>query len=150
MLINPWVRTEATVAHARIKGYYGGRLLSRDFWARLARREVDVKASIQGLWRGLKAMLESSHAVETESDLPGRVAQSLRGYEERVLLILSGADLTAKEFETAVLGSPAMTAWQRDPRVTLRRLGDANHTYSSIFWRNQVHDWALEWLRKSS
>ncbi len=148
MLVNPWVRTEATVAHARMKGYYGGRLLSRDFWARLARREVDVKASIQGLWRGLKALLGSSHAADTANDLPGRVAQSLRGYEGRVLVIMSGADLTAKEFETAVLNSPAMTAWQRDPRVTLRRLAGANHTYSRGPWRDQVHDWALAWLRK--
>lgn len=148
MLVNPWVRTEATVAHARMTGYYGGRLIARDFWARLARREVDAKASIQGLWRGLKAMLGSSHAAVTADDLPGRVAQSLRGYEGRVLVIMSGADLTAKEFETAILNSPAMTAWQRDPRVTLRRLEGANHTYSRGPWRDQVHDWALAWLRK--
>ncbi len=78
------------------------------------------------------------------------MAHSLRRYEGRVLLILSGADLTAQEFETVVLKSSTMRAWRRDPRVTLRRLEGANHTYSRVLWRDQLHDWTVAWLRQFS
>ena len=150
VLVNPWVRTEATVAQAYIKNYYGGRLASSDFWRRLARLEVDLGGAARDIWRGLKGLSGLSGATETAEDLPGRVAHSLRRYEGRVLLILSAADLTAQEFDTVIVKSSTMRAWRRDPRVTLRRLEGANHTYSRVLWRDQLHDWTVAWLRQFS
>ena len=34
-LLNPWVRSEATLAKAHVKHYYVQRLLSKEFWAKL-------------------------------------------------------------------------------------------------------------------
>lgn len=148
VLINPWVRTLATVAQARVKHYYGAQLTSRDFWRRLARFEVHIGQAIIGLLHALRHSQSTSNvAEETTEDLPARVADSLRRYEGSVLLILSSADLTAQEFDTAVLGSSAMSVWRGESRVTVERLASANHTYSRWPWRDQVHDWTESWLR---
>jgi hypothetical protein len=113
----------------------------------LAQREVRLGQAIIGFWRNLRATSAPSSESEPIDDLPIRVADSLRRYEGRVLLILSGADLTAQEFDTAVLRKSAMKTWQTDPRVTVQRLERANHTYSRRPWRDQVHGWTEAWLR---
>lgn len=148
ILINPWVRTLGTVAQARIKHYYRAQLSSPDFWRRLVRREVRPGQAVKGLWRSMRAASATASAREPADDLPVRVADSLRRYEGPVLLILSGADLTAQEFDTAVLGTSVMGAWQNEPRVTVQRLERANHTYSRRPWRDQVHGWTEAWLRE--
>lgn len=149
VLINPWVRTLATVAQARVKHYYGAQLTSRDFWLRLLKLEVRIDDAVSGFLRSLRAAAGSSKpSSETVEDLPERVADGLRRYQGSVLLILSGADLTAQEFDAAVLGSTAMAAWQGESRVTVQRLERANHTYSRRPWRDQVHGWTVSWLQK--
>ncbi len=148
VLINPWVRTLATVAQARVKHYYREQLLSREFWRRLLKFDVRIGVAVKGFFQSLRAASNASKGQgETADDLPGRVADGLRRYKGRILVILSSADLTAQEFDTAVLGSSAMSAWQGEPRVTVERLENANHTYSRQSWRDQVHDWTEAWLR---
>jgi exosortase A-associated hydrolase 1 len=147
VLLNPWVRNQATLARARSKGYYGARLASRDFWRKLARGELDLAGSARDLVRALIARFRPEAASSEPDSLPGRVAASLRGLGKPVLLILSGADLTAREFDATVLESRAMGPWRRDRRVAIERLDHANHTYATSAWRNQVHDWTLDWLR---
>ena len=153
VLINPWVRTEETLARAEIGGYYAVRLLSKAFWGRLLSGKIDVFRSVADLLGKLRLALArtpaggASNAAATAS-LPQRVAASLRAFEGRSLLVLSGRDLTAQEFESAVLSSKAMTAWSRRPEVSIRKLEGANHTYAKQAWRRTVHDWTVEQLRK--
>lgn len=147
VLINPWVRTLATVAQARIKHYYRSQLASREFWHRLLHREVRLSESLKSLWHNLQAASATSSARKPDNNLPVRVANGLRNYRGDILLILSSADLTAQEFDNTVLGSSAMGAWQDNPRVSVRRLDHANHTYSRRPWREQVHRWTESWLR---
>jgi len=78
--------------------------------------------------------------------LPRRVADALRRLKVPILLILSGNDLTAREFEGAVLNTRSMRRWSRRSNVTLKRIQGANHTYSEEGWRRNVHDWTIEWL----
>ncbi len=49
VLVNPWVRSEATLAKTRIKHYYARRLLERDFWAKLLRGRVRVGDAVAGV-----------------------------------------------------------------------------------------------------
>jgi hypothetical protein len=53
----------------------------------------------------------------------------LRRFRGKVLLILSGNDLTAQEFDGVVASSPR---WQAlaDRRVTRHRMAGANHTFA--------------------
>ena len=149
VLINPWVRTEESLARAEIGGYYAARLLSKAFWRRLLSGKIDVLRSAADLLRKLKVALAGGASdAAAPASLPQRVATSLRAFGGRTLLILSGRDLTAQEFEGAVLGDKAMAAWSRRPEVSIKRLEGANHTYSKGNWRRTVHAWTVEQLRK--
>jgi hypothetical protein len=70
----------------------------------------------------------------------------LRGFDGRVLLMLSGADLTAQEFSGVAAGSASWRALVAAPRVTRHTLAGADHTCSRAAWRDQVADWTCNWI----
>jgi uncharacterized protein len=79
--------------------------------------------------------------------LPDRMLQGLIEFRGKVLVILSGNDLTAQEFSDLSTGSKA---WQRvlnASRVQKRKLADANHTFAQRDWRGQVSNWTAEWMK---
>ena len=51
---NPWARSEASLAAARVKHYYLARLMERSFWAKLLRGGLDWRASIGALWANVR------------------------------------------------------------------------------------------------
>ncbi|MFO1190154.1 MAG: hydrolase 1, exosortase A system-associated [Alphaproteobacteria bacterium] len=155
VILNPWVRTAATAAKAYLKHYYVERLKSPAFWRGLATGKTAIGPAIRS-WFGMARQAASGAATAGGSDglascraagsLPDRMAAGLRDYRGPVLLVLSGDDLTAREFEEAARGS---ALWQRllaDRRVTTHRLPDADHTFSSTAWRRQVSDATRDWL----
>ena len=74
------------------------------------------------------------------------MAQGLAGFEGPVGLILSGRDLTAREF----LDAAGDDAWRRllaAPRIARHDLPEADHTFSRRVWRDAVAQWTLSWLR---
>ena len=72
--------------------------------------------------------------------------RGLTAFGGRTLLIVSGNDLTAKEFCDVLQGSIGWRRWARRPTVDRRDLPQADHTFSSQIWRAQVEDWTLSWL----
>jgi len=119
VLANPWVRSEAGIARAYLQHYYWQRLVSRDFWYKLVSGRFQVRASLRSLLGFI-----SRHRAEQlstgasfsgaepslDADLQTRMLQGLRAFAGRTLLILSGHDLTAKEFLDNAL---ARQDWQR-------------------------------------
>jgi hypothetical protein len=81
--------------------------------------------------------------------LPDRMAEELARFGGAVLLVLSGDDLTAREFEDAAKGSRQWTRLLADDRVTRRGLPDADHTFSRREWRDRVARWTVEWMKSS-
>ncbi len=146
VMLNPWVRTDRTLAQQQISGHYRGKLTERDFWIRLFSGKVDLVGAAGGL---ISAVLKSSAGGGSSgalAPLPDRVATAIREFRGPSLLILSGQDGTAQEFDRAVLKSTAMSEWTSRAEVSIRRLEGANHTYSKESWRRQVHAWTREWL----
>ncbi|WP_294255213.1 hydrolase 1, exosortase A system-associated [Propionivibrio sp.] len=63
VLLNPWVRSEASLAQTHIKHYYGQRLLQREFWIKLLSGKLSLFQSVRGLvTSALKARGTSDHA----------------------------------------------------------------------------------------
>jgi exosortase A-associated hydrolase 1 len=148
VLLNPWVRTEGGAARATLKHYYRGRLLQGELWRKLLSGRFDAGAA----WRSLRQLLAASRAVEppraelAPADLPSRMLAAWSRFQGPVLLILSGADLTAKEF-TDLAG--ASSAWQNllgRAGTTRHELDEADHTFSRRAWRDQVADWTANWV----
>lgn len=144
VLLNPWVRTETGAAEATLRHYYRARFLDAGFWRKLATGAVDLRSAAAQLLATIRST-RSAPRGRTQT-LPDRMLMSLQRFEGRVLLILSGADLTAREFSDLANGHPAWRRLLARAQVQRRDLPEANHTFSRRIWRDQVALWTREWL----
>lgn len=151
-LVNPWVRTEQGLAKTHLKHYYLRRLAEKEFWLKIGRGRFHPGAAFKSLTGTISQVLaaqrnaSASPIGETAAALPARMLAGLQRFNGRVLLVLSGNDLTAMEFADLIKGSPA---WQAAlaARGTVRHdLAGANHTFSQRRWRDQLAAWTKDWL----
>ncbi len=162
VLLNPWVRTLEGLAKAQLKHYYWSRLMDKEFWRKMARGELAFVMAISSFARALATALgigrgrtaadnspvTTAHAdTNTSTPLPERMADGMSRFKGKVLLILSGSDLTAQEFEDTARGARRWGRLLADTRVERRKLPNANHTFSTREWRDQVAAWTADWMR---
>ncbi len=154
VLLNPWVRNETSQARAHIRHYYLQRLTEKDFLLKLLRGKLNPfvagRSLLVNLYRAVLPESVRSRGPVRKTGQPNPLAQqmaaSLGRFRGAALLILSGRDLTAKEFEDAANRSKP---WQRlyaEDRLTVRHLEPADHTFSQQPWRDQVSSWTSEWI----
>ena len=153
VLVNPWVRSESGYARARLKHYYLARLGQVDFLRKVLTGRFNPLRSGRALVANIGRALNSepastSQGAGTKNPLAQSMASDLRGFTGRVLLILSGRDLTAKEFDDATRGAKKWQEIWAQSRVERRELGDADHTFSRRAWRDQVAEWTVDWLEE--
>jgi exosortase A-associated hydrolase 1 len=151
VLLNPWVRTAGGLAKATIKHYYRGRLFDPGLWKKIFSGRFDYAAAAGSFVRLARTALGGAArrpaTQGAHAPLPERMLSGWSRFQGKVLLILSGADLTAKEFSDV---AGASQEWQRQlaaARVTHRALEPADHTFSRREWRDQVAGWTCEWVR---
>jgi exosortase A-associated hydrolase 1 len=159
VLLNPWVRTSDGIAKTTLKHYYRGRLLEADLWKKILSGKFDYAAAARSFFRLVGSAFAANKvgAPETSSSnstgiqrtetLPDRMFAGFNQFTGKVLLIISGADLTAQEFSDMVKASGK---WQRllaAARVHQKRLEEADHTFSRRVWRDQVCNWTGDWIR---
>lgn len=144
---NPWARSEASLAATHVKHYYTGRMLQREFWAKLLRGRVQVLASIRGLARSVSRMRRRVDDAAANEPYQTAMAEGLRRFRGQVLLILSGNDLTAKEFLEYAGSNTVWAGLLSDTKIHRVDLPAADHTFSSTPWRRQVEDATVAWLR---
>ena len=147
-LLNPWVRSEATLAKTHVKHYYAQRLFSREFWAKLLSGGVAPVEALRTFARNFtRAFARPQGASGRVSEaFQDRMAAGLRAFPGPVLLILSGDDLTAKEFLEYAQSGPG---WQGLlERAGLERcdLPGADHTFSNTGAAGEVEARTLSWL----
>jgi len=141
--INPWIRTEQSRAAVEVRHHYGSRLVSAQFWRRLLTGQVDLADAAAGFLRSLGRSVQKPG--EAVAAYPERMAAGARALDSRVLWILSGQDLTAREFEQYAANSPAWQGLLGSKHAVLR-LADADHTFSRLAWREQVVDAVIAWM----
>ena len=145
--LNPWVRTSEGEAQAFIKHYYLKRLLNRDFWRKVFRMRFDALTALGDFFNKLgDSRAKSTRSSGDNLPLPERLRVSQIGFGRPTLLILSGQDLTAREYEDRVAEAPDWQDWVDSEYVTLHRLTEADHTFSRAAWRDQVADWSRDWV----
>ena len=157
VLLNPWTRTDSSLARTYLRHYYVKRFFEPAFWRKLASGKLNPARSLASLTENLRTAAasrgEQRHAkarkaagVPSNLPLPERMRLGLEGFAGRMLLILSGNDLTAREFEDTVAASDD---WQRllsDSRVQRFDVEEADHTFSRREWRDAVADRTRDWL----
>ena len=146
---NPWARTAEGEAQAYIRHYYLERVLSRDFWRKVMSLRFDAVGSLRDFLTKFKRSRSAGSgacAAEDSRPLPVRLREAQVGFDGPVLLLLSGNDLTAKEYLDRVADVDEWQRWMESTRVTLHRLDAADHTFSRAVWRDQVAGWTRDWL----
>jgi len=152
-LLNPWVRTEQGIAQTYLKHYYRQRVFEPGLWKKILSGKFDVLGALRSLLSLLSqarrtqeppAPIENDVAVPS---LPQRLLDAMRHFHGKVLLITSGNDLTAREFDDMVAASQEWQALLAQAQVTRHLLPDANHTFASAAWRDQVANWTRLWVR---
>ena len=151
VLLNPWIRSDVSIARTHIKHYYGRRLLERDFWTKLVRGHLDIRLAMRSFVRTLMTSRSDAKNAkpETASSYQDRMAAGLTTFGRPVLLLLSGNDLTAKEF---VDYTRANACWRQAihcDNLERHDVHGADHTFSTREWRQRVEDLTLDWLKRS-
>ena len=135
VLLNPWVRSEATLASARVRSYYGNRLLNPEFWRKLLKGRVNPLQSLGEYFSNLRAM-GNGNAVAA-----GFVETMLKGlssFSHPVRIILSSEDLTADEFRVLCERDARWKTACRASNVQIAHVSGADHTFSHRQWRDEV------------
>lgn len=146
VLVNPWVRSEASHAKTQLQHYYGGKLADPAFWKRLFTGRIDLADAAGSLRRTLRNLVRRGDG-EPDASLPERMARGIGAFGGKVLLIVSGQDLTAREFEGVAAGSAGWRAVFASPRFARFDLPQADHTFSQRACADAVAQRTAEWMR---
>jgi exosortase A-associated hydrolase 1 len=148
VLLNPWVRSETSLARAHIKHYYGQRLLQAEFWRKLLTGKLGLGRAIGGFLASLySARQDHRGAAQAENlSFQQKMVRGLGAFPGPVLLLLSGNDYTAKEFLETVKADAVWAAALVQPSVTRIDIAEADHTFSTAEWRGQVETITRQWL----
>jgi exosortase A-associated hydrolase 1 len=152
VLLNPWARSEQGLARSTLKHYYASRVLDPQMWKKILLLRFDYLAAFKSLSGLVGTMLAGGHtgparASGAGSSFHARMQTGLSRFKGKVLLVISGADLTAREFLDMANGSGAWRTMLAAPGVSRQTLAEADHTFSRRAWRDQVAGWTGEWLR---
>jgi hypothetical protein len=75
-----------------------------------------------------------------------RMARGLAGFQGPVLLLLSGDDLTAREFTEYTAQAPEWAGLLKAERVRTVHLPQADHTFSRRAWKARVEQETISWI----
>ncbi|MEQ8264462.1 hydrolase 1, exosortase A system-associated [Pseudohaliea sp.] len=153
VIANPWVYSPEVAARVRLTSYYAGRVTSGAFWRKLFSGRLQLGASLYGFAATLLQVAtsgrsagpvdlkmsdgeESSAQLDTRAEdvqrnLVDLVANGVNSYRQPILLILSGQDYTAQEFEEAQRRNPRLGLALARTDVRSERLPAADHTFST-------------------
>jgi exosortase A-associated hydrolase 1 len=150
VLLNPWVRSEATLARTHIKHYYGQRLLQVEFWRKVLSGNLGIGRALGGF---IASFVRARQAAGSTGDatLPfqKRMMRALMAFQGQLLLILSGDDFTAKEFLEAIRNDPVGATSLESSSLRRVDITGADHTFSSADWRQAVEAATVDWIETS-
>jgi uncharacterized protein len=145
---NPWVRSAATEARSYVRHYYAARLISGDFWRKLFSGRVQIVGSMIDFLGRLRRARMPVGKDAVGGDFRARMLDGLQRFRRPVMLLLSGRDLTAREFEDH---AQSVTGWKKeleDRRIVTERLAEADHTFSVRRDLDRVAEACISWIAR--
>ena len=164
ILVNPWVRSEGTLARAYLRHYYLRKFVDPDFYRKLFSSGLDYRESARSFLRSVRLALrgsgneggslpEEERNRETSGEsrtkkgpLSDRMAEGLERTSADVLIVISEADLTGQEFMTTARASGRWKKIMRSPSVTILSIPGADHIFSESDKRAAFFDGMIKWL----
>jgi exosortase A-associated hydrolase 1 len=141
VLLNPWVRTEAGLAQAYLDNYYGRRMRNAAYWRKLLADPARLLRAVSGYLRNrVAARSEASPDTDGAQPFLVRMLAGAQAFRGRTLVLLSGQDTVAAEFEGLLQRDPAWGRAFARASCSQHKLAEANHTFARREWR----DWVAE------
>jgi exosortase A-associated hydrolase 1 len=134
-LLNPWVRSEATLARTQLKHWYGQRLLQPAFWQKVFSGGVGLTAARDLL---SNARLGIGRQPAPAADFRSVMLAGLTQLPAPAQVHLAERDATAQEFDTLVDAEPAWRTLKDSGRLHLSRLPGADHTLTDAASRQTL------------
>jgi uncharacterized protein len=142
-MLNPWVRSEASLARAQVRHYYHRRFLDPSFWRKLIAGGVGRQAWTD-LFNNLRQMRKKSPGgTQTFQE---RMAVGLQNLNGPLLVLLSEDDMTANEFQSYTQTHAIWHRLLQQPTVRQHTLAGADHTCSTPGSQALVEQLTLAWL----
>ena len=135
VLLNPWLRSDVAKGKSMVRHYYLKRLLSGSFWRKLLAGKVKMGGSLRDLGEFVQASRGIDEVLETSYQ--SRMQAGLNQFHGQICLILSGSDLTAREFEQQAIKDTTWGPLASD-RAEIHHLAKADHTFSNADFKAQV------------
>jgi exosortase A-associated hydrolase 1 len=147
-LLNPWLRSPASLAKTQVKHYYTQRLQQKEFWLKLLSGKVALTA-VSGFVQKLRQSATGASAGKSATSphtFQQRMAAAWHGFPGHILLILSGDDYTAKEFLEHASAAPAWKNFLNHAKLHRHDLPGVDHTFSSAASRKLAEGLLIDWL----
>lgn len=150
VLLNPWVRTTAGAARTYLRHYYLKRVFDAAFWAKLLRGGVSPGRALAGVLdklreaRGKPSASPGASVPAPADGLPQRMVDALVRAGLPLLVVLSGRDYVAREFEQVVADDPRWQCLMENARVV--RMAEADHTFSDLALCDDVSGLTASWV----
>ncbi|MEN7343987.1 MAG: hydrolase 1, exosortase A system-associated, partial [Pseudomonadota bacterium] len=143
VILNPWVHDDETEAEMLVKDYYRSRASDPKEILRLLASPSRWLGAIKGIANSLMALVSAkadraSAGSANKLPLPARVLNGISHSKPKKLLIISGDDLTAREFLTAAKKHSGFQSAIGSETIVQQTNEDADHTFSSKQWRDWV------------
>ncbi|MBV5308073.1 hydrolase 1, exosortase A system-associated [Chromatium okenii] len=161
ILLNPWVHTEEAAARVRLTQYYSKRLLQRSFWTKLFSGRFEFFSSSRDLLKSVRSIknsidnsdiksVVSSPQTLTATNFIEKMCIGLQCFRGNVLFVLSGNDLTAQEFISLKERHRKWRVAFQKQNISQHIIPQANHTFSSNEWRNEVLNVSIQVILKEN
>lgn len=142
-LVNPWVRSEVSLARAQVKHYYLWRVAEPAFWQKLLSGRVGLQA-LKDLGNNIRTLRAGNRAQPSFQDT---MALGWRRFNGPILLLLSERDLVAKEFVEHTQSDTRWAGLLERPGLSQMTIKGADHTCSSSTASRQTESLVLQWLK---
>ncbi len=150
ILLNPWVHSGEYSPHVKLAHYYGPSLARREQWNRLLSGKIKLAPALKELASDVFALL-GGRRRDRSGRSPGSsfIDEMLTGldrFPHNTLIVLSEADLTAREFSTLLSRDLRWKAAVEKPSVVIRTMPAADHTFSQKPWKEEISRLTVESL----
>lgn len=143
-LANPWARGADTQARTQLLHYYARRFFSLDLWRRALTGRLRLRESARDLGGSVRDAVGPT--VAAAGDYRQRMTDALLAFGGPVLWLMSGADLTAREFEMFMGADERRRRLLSGTRCARMDFPDADHTFSSTAAESAVAKVTAQWV----
>lgn len=151
ILLNPWVHSGEYSPQVKLAHYYRPSFSRRDQWHRLLSGKIKLAPALKELASDTLALIggRAQRSAEQSPDnlFIDRMLDGLKRFEHSTLIVLSGADLTAREFATLTAHDARWKLAISTPLIEIRSISEADHTFSQKPWKEEVARLTIEWVK---